>query len=443
MTTNLYGNARYLLYDYRRGYDIIKTARMLMNSQWMPRDELVSYQNGKLKKLMHYVHDKVPFYRGVMKNAGLLPGDIRSVEDLRHFPVLTKSIIRDNFAGLMSSDINKQRVVQGSTGGSTGEPLRFLRDINTIVWAESALLRGKSYAGYKIGDTVVNFMTDGNPSFLGKMRERIINNYSLPAFDVESSVLKCMTKVRALKPFCMISYASNLYRIAQICNKNNVDDIHVPVIFSTGEMLYDYQREFLERQFRSKVFDYYGCNEIGSLAYECEHHARHLTDEHVIVESTDSTGTSVENALGEITVTDLDNYAMPFIRYKNGDLGIISDEKCKCRRGLRVLKSLEGRAQDFLKTPDGGLIPAIFFPSKFRDLKGLDQYQIIQSDMNTLIIKIVRNDLFSRNEMDNMVKIVVDIMGGSVHIEVEECAQIPLTGRGKNRLVISHIPTRI
>jgi phenylacetate-coenzyme A ligase PaaK-like adenylate-forming protein len=432
----------YSLYDWENGYGTVKRLNFLDQSQWWSRDEIEDYQLLKLRRLVEHSHCHVPYYRRIMKENDVRPEDIKEIGDLARFPVLTKDTIRENFDDMISDDIRKRKAVKASTGGSTGEPLSFYRDRNTIVWSGAALLRGRSCAGYRIGKRSATFMACGTPSLPGKLHEIINSHYPFPAFDSERELIECLKKVRRLKPFCIMSYGSNLYRIASICRNNGLEGLHIPVIFSTGEMLYDYQREFVEKVFAGKVFDYYGCNEINSLAYECEFHKRHIADEHVIVEITDSEGLPLSGAVGEVTITDLDNYAMPFIRYKNGDAGVLDDAECDCGRGLGILRDLEGRTQEFLKSVDGNLIPAIFFPSRFRSLTGISQYQIIQRDLTHILLRFVKNREFNAEELREMVAVIEAKLGKEVTVTTQENDHIPLTGRGKRRLVISEIETR-
>ncbi len=429
-----------LKYGRKFGNRSITTFKHLGQTQWLSRDEINSYQIMKLKKLVNHIYYNVPFYRDIMQSTGIKPEDIRSLEDLNYFPVLTKKDINDNFDNILSKDFKSRMVIKASTGGTTGDPLIFYRDFNTRFWTEAALLRGWSWTKYRIGDTVIKFSNNDFPSLLGKMRTKLINMYYFPAFAEKDQLVDYFTRLNSHNQFCLTGLSSNLYRIAVECARLNIDYIRFPVIFTTAEMLYDYRRDLLEKTFQGKVYDYYGCNEIGSLAYECDHDNKHITDEHVIIETINSNGKSVIDSPGEITITDLDNYAMPFIRYRNGDVGTITDKSCPCKRELRVLKSVDGRSQELLKTSKGEHIPSGYFPSKFKDLAGIKRYQVIQHDIHRIELKIVKSNSFSQQELSQMIDIIRDKVGITVNIEVNTCDHIPLTAVGKMRLVVTHIP---
>lgn len=444
LKTILYERVLYPLYQLRYGpygLKIIRAFKHLNQSQWLSRDEISAYQNDKLRRLIEHVYHNVPYYHDVMRSRGIEPNDIRNIDDLKYFPLLTKNIIKANFQEIVSKDVRKRSVIKFSTSGTTGEPLTVLRDRDSRIWAEAARLRGWSWAHYQIGNPVMNFSSDKFPSILGKIRIGLINIHAFPEFAEKDELISDFSKMKKKNPFCLTGLTSNLCRIATICNKYSIKRIQFPVVFSTAEMLYDHQRNLLEKTFSGTVYDYYGSIEVGSLAYECEHKNKHVTDEHVIIETTNSQGANVLNTPGDVIITDLDNYAMPFIRYKGGDVGTLTDSDCECGKGLRILKSLDGRSQEFLKTQDGNYVSAIYFPSRFKDLKGIERYQIIQPDIHHINLKIVKNEFFYPHELEKMIQIIRDKLGHGVNIIIEEYDQIPVTGRGKTRLVISHLPT--
>jgi phenylacetate-CoA ligase len=441
--TKFYERVAYPVYQFKYGpkfgYEVIKILKHLKKTQWLSQDELSELQTKKFKRLIEHVYQNVPYYHEIMGKIGLRPEDVKSVENIKLFPILTKKRIRENFDRLLSKSMSKRKFITASTGGSTGKPLSFIRDWNTLIWTEATTIRGKSWAGFRIGNREIDFRSMGIPSLLGKVRGRAICRYDFPALAKGEELIKYLKQIKSLKPFCITAYASNLYRLAKYCHKYKRNDIEFPVIFSTGEMLYDYQREFLGEQFKSKVFDYYGCGEISSLAYECEYHHKHISDEHLILETIDSKGDQIIDRLGEVIITDLNNYTMPFIRYKNGDVGVVTEKTCKCGRGLRVLKSIEGRAQDFLVKSDGGYIPPAFFPGCFKSLRGIDQYQIVQTDFHNIILKIVKNQFFLPKELEYMLYKIKEKIGDAVNVDVQNCNYISSKVPDKTRLVLSHL----
>lgn len=427
-------------YGLRYGFLVMKILNWLNTTQWLPQDGILALQTEKFRNLIKHVYDSVPYYSEIMKKIGLCPEEIKSLEDIRYLPILTKDDIRRNFKKLISHDSYKRKFINASTGGSTGEPLKYIRDWNSLIWTEAASLRGMSWAQYRIGDTFVDLMSADWPSVMGKIRGKMLNKHYFPAFAKDYELISYVKTIEKLHPICVAGYPSNLYRIANIYQRHKIFDIKFRVIFTTGEILYDYQREFFEKYFNGRVFDHYGCNEVGSIAYECEHHQKHIADERFLMETTDSKGTAIINQLGKITITDLDNYTMPFIRYQNGDVGRMTSDHCICGRGLKVVKSIEGRTQDFLRTLDGNYVPAIFFPSRFRNLTGINQYQIIQKDVHNISLKIVKNQFFSAKELEEILRVIREMIGNNVNVGIEECSYIPLTRSGKYRLVISLLP---
>lgn len=423
------------------GVKTIKVLKHLNQSQWWSSERIREYQNGKLRMLIEHVYHNVPYYHHVMKSRGIQPQDIRNKDDLKYLPILTKEIIRANFQDIIFQGMNKRTTTKRSTSGTTGERLTFFQDRNSRIWVHASKLRGWSWAGYNIGDSSINIYNLGKLSTWGQIASRMIREYYFPTIENKNQVLDYSNKIKVLKPRFLSGFTSSLCLNASLFKIYNITGIHFPVIFTCAEMLYDYQRSFLEETFHGTVYDYYGSNEIGSLAYECEHHNKHITEEHVVFETTNSQGANVSNISGDIILTDLDNYGMPFIRYKIGDVGTLSDNECKCGRALRILNSLDGRSQEFLKTLDGRYVPGIYFPGRFRKLKGIEQFQIIQPDIHNIILKIVKNNLYSPEELDTMIRMIKDKIGNDINIKVEQCDNIPLTSGGKTRLVVSHLPT--
>lgn len=199
----------------------------------------------------------------------------------------------------------------------------------------------------------------------------------------------------------------------------------------------------MEEQFRCKVFDQYGCGEVESIAYECEaHHGYHIIDEHVLLEFLREDGSPAKpGEPGSVVVTDLDNYMMPFIRYKNGDRGIPSIDACSCGRGLSKMGKVQGRDSDIIFTPDGRVLtlPSFYGTSVLKHMKGLAQYQVVQESLNELTIRIVTDESLTQKDLDHLYMITADYVGDQMKISIEKIPRIEPDENGKVKLVKSKI----
>ena len=129
-----YLNILYPISDKLRGTSITKKYKLLMESQWWSKEKIEEFQDKKLKRLISYAYENVPYYRRVFKANNITPDDIKKQEDLIKIPPLTKETVRKHgFDNLVSSNFLEKRRYLGRTGGSTGEPLRFWRDKESLL----------------------------------------------------------------------------------------------------------------------------------------------------------------------------------------------------------------------------------------------------------------------------------------------------------------------
>jgi len=144
--------------NFSRGTRTIKCQSELKKSQWWPPDKILELQNQRLRQLVDYAYDNVPYYRLIFDERALKPNDIKSSADLVKLPVLTKKLIRSNFDSMLAQGFPSKDIVLHSTGGSTGEPLRFYSTKNAYNnWGFAAAHRAYGWAGYRIGDKSVLF----------------------------------------------------------------------------------------------------------------------------------------------------------------------------------------------------------------------------------------------------------------------------------------------
>jgi phenylacetate-CoA ligase len=202
-------------------------------------------------------------------------------------------------------------------------------------------------------------------------------------------------------------------------------------------VLTDSERHTIEKVFNSPVFNHYGCEEIGTIASECKaHEGLHVFGEGLYLEIESDN----EVMPGRMLITDLVNYAMPLIRYDIGDAAILMSGKCPCGKTLPRLKEVSGRTADFLYTPDRKPVFGISILDTFViHIPGFKQVQIVQDAYDHLNFRIVKDNRFSEESLDQLKRNVIEIFGDRMRYDLEYVEQIELTPRGKFRFSICRI----
>ena len=438
----------YPIRQIRRPKDerIFEVLGLLEKTQWWSPSELEHFQQKRLQTLIKHAYENVPYYHKIFKELDLKPQDIKNSDDLQKLPILTKEHIRNNLDDLTARNYSKQELIPSATGGSTGEPMRFFIDTEWGVWNMAAAYREWGWAGYNIGDKIAYLW--GAPQDLShqaelktKISDLMHRRIMLDAFNMTEKTLDEYVRIlRKFKPKVINAYASAIYLMAQYIEKRGIDDMRPNAILTSCEMLFDYQRESIERAFGCEVFDYYSGRDTTLQAGECpEHSGYHLAIETGVVEFVKDDEHVAPGELGEIVITDLSNYAMPFIRYEIGDLGVPSDETCPCGRRLPLMKSIEGRTTDILRRTDGGYISSPGLTVVIKDFENIRQIQIIQKTKDFVILKVVKGKKYTDEDAELLKAVMKRYLGDGMNIEISFVESIPLTRSGKYRFTISEV----
>jgi phenylacetate-CoA ligase len=441
------------LADIAAGTKISRDLKFLEKSQWWSIEELQEYQNKKLRALIKHAYENVPYYHHEWKKLNLNPEDIKTVGDIRKIPIIMKEDIKKNFDDFKSKDFAVRRPKPTATGGSTGEPLKFYYDWDAWSMGWACLYRGWGFAGYPVGDKIVtiggsSLVPSQKSSFQKQVKNKIIERHvGLSAFDMsEENMRKYAEIITRYKPRFLRGYASSLYIFAKFCEENGINFPTLHVAFTTAETLFEPYRKEIENAFGVEVFNEYGVSDGGGNAMECEMHSGlHISLERCVMEFIKDNENVSFGEMGKIILTDLHNYSFPFIRYDVGDLGIPSDEKCSCGRGLPLMKSIEGRVPDSVITPDDKIIHPFFLmhlfypnPNDPKEIKGIKQYQVIQETKERLLVKIVKEPEYNEKEFDHILENFQKYIKG-MDIEMEFVDHIPIGRSGKRRYVISKV----
>lgn len=398
------GNAIFWLGYKLKRPGVLSYYEIFKKSQWLPFEVLQEKQVKQLRRLITYAYHNVPYYIRLFDDIELKPDDITSIRDLDKLPILTKQIIRSNWQEFIPPNITQMKYVNSSTGGSTGEPLKYRMSIEDYERGVALLYRGWSYGGYKLGDKIAviagtSLIPKAGSAIRKKMQDYMLNRRSYSSFGMNDvALINYVENMNKFKPRFIRGYASSLYILAEFVKTKGIELKFQPqAIFSTAEKLLDNQRKVIEEVFKTSVFDNYGLNDGGVSAYECEYHnGMHIDMERSVLEVVDEDGKQIVGKPGRILATSLYNYALPFIRYDTGDIGIMVYDKCHCKRELPLLKELVGRTTDVLVL-NGKVIGSPVLTVLFGKVD-IKQYQIIQKTNRSIICRIVRGPTYREKD---------------------------------------------
>ena len=426
------------------GLETRRYLRELERTQWLSKDELQALQLTRLKRLVKHAYENVPFYRRRYREAGVHPQDIGHLDDFEKLPFLTREDIKDNLDTMIAQGFPHQKLYANETGGSTGEPMRFFV-ADSFWWRNAAnWFRARAWHGVNEGDKIAWFWgaREDMPewSWRRRLRTLLMQERYLNAFNVTERKMQNFANLLARwQPKILKGYASTLSLFARYVREQNINTIHPRYIETTSEKLTDPQRELIESVFECPVADHYSSREMGTMAYQCEKGGFHVCADVRYLEIV-AKGKNVQpGQMGEVVVTSLDQFAMPFIRYKNGDMAIYEKRSCVCGRGLPCLKEIVGRTNDYLVSADGKFIHSEFFAYIFRVRPEIARYQVYQPDQKRLEVQLTCNRPVSEAWLADARADIQDRFGKSMRVSLRIVDRIKLTPSGKHRYIISDV----
>ncbi len=443
--TRLVSNVIFPLHEYIKKHDSVTVRKELEKSQWFSSGEIEKLQITKLKDFLTIVGRDVPYYREIFEATRFEPSNITNLDELTKIPLLGKKEIRSNTERLKSD--NAESLARYNTGGSSGEPLVFFIGKDRVTHDVAAKWRATRWWDVDIGDPEIVIW--GSPVELGSqdiikmLRDKVIRSHLVPAFEMSKKNLDgFIQQIKTIKPKMLFGYPSALAHIASHAEKKGVtfSEMDIKVAFVTSEKLYDHQREIIERMFACPVANGYGGRDAGFIAHQCPSGSMHISAEDIIVEIIDGEGNVVpKGESGEIVVTHLATQDFPFIRYRTGDIGVLSDDTCSCGRGLPILKEIQGRTTDFVVAQDGTVLHGLALIYVLRDLEGIAAFKIIQESKDKIIVQIVKNNEFNPKQLDYIKQEFKKRLGKKIEVIFEYLNEIKKEKSGKFRYVISKV----
>jgi phenylacetate-CoA ligase len=258
----------------------------------------------------------------------------------------------------------------------------------------------------------------------------------LPAFELgKNTAMDWFDKIRRSKCRYLVGYASAIYRLAVLAREKD-EVIEFSAAFPTAELMLPEWEEVIRKTFKCSVLPYYGCGEINSLGFsDPEFNGYLIPEEHALIEVMQDDGSTQSYGEGRFLVTDLDSYAMPIIRYTNGDAGKVS--ACKGRRPFSSIDRLDGRYNSLLMTDAGDLISGVIGTHVFRLTSSVESYRIIQEEPLRVVIKIVPKGDFAEDDAHLILNLFTRYLGKKMKITLEKVPHLSIPPSGKSVFVIN------
>jgi len=426
-------------YDTARGRRYAEHRRSLEESQWWSPERVRQFQWAELEKLLAHVFASVPYLRQKYRDAGIAAGDIRSFDDFRRLPPLTREEINEHRTELCSTAY-KGKLLPHATGGSSGRPTRFFRTYESYDWRTAAKDRAYSWSGWRVGERSVYLW--GAPvgqvsrkqalktrTYEAIHRQLVFNTFA----QTDELWQRIYDETRAFRPVLIVGYVSSLERFAQFLSSRGLAMPGVRAVIAAAEPVFESTRQVVEGGIGAPLFNTYGSREFMSIAAECEcRSGLHVNAENLVVETA---GVDPVRP-SEILVTDLHNFGMPFVRYATGDLGTLAEGPCRCGRGLPRLASIEGRILDALRAPDGRTIPGEFFPHVLKEIPEIDEYRVEQEALDRVVISAVLNRPLSERSRALLDGEIAKAFGSAATCEVRPVAELRPLQSGKRRVTV-------
>lgn len=435
--------------------NVLSEIELIRSIEWSA-DKVANLQIERTEQLLLHAWAQTAYYREILEACGAVRNGKVDMGRFDDIPFLTKEIVRSQFERLTAAQLpNGRRAYANRSGGSTGQPLRFMQD--NVYWDVTIATRTYHFSlgGKHLGEREMKIwgserdLQEGTIGLKAKVENWVYNRRFEQCFYLpEEKIQRILKSINSWKPKMLWCYRDGIYAIAQYINKHSIR-MHSPAaIISGGASLYPFMTEAIEKAFGSPAISAYGSRELGAAACQCaEHKGMHIASNAHLIEAIGSDGRPVLDQDGELAITPLMNYAMPMIRYRIGDRGRITKRPCQCGRGFPLLDELSGRTIESLVNHRGEHVDPIYFVHLLGVMNECDEvskFQVIQELDGSVTINVVPRTGAAENEVnmdhDGIRKNIRLVMGPDCAVRFALVNDIPLTPSGKYPYVIRRVP---
>lgn len=415
----------YLLSKIKFGYGFSKELRRITNLYSISESELSDLKHQEFVKQYRNAFKNSKFYAKLYKEHGLKLDSVKSIDDAEKIPIITKEDIRHRVDELLTS--SKLFVYTAYTSGTTGSPLKLYRDYQSVCKEYSYGYYYQTSHGYQLGDKVVSIKGDLNKNEISRF-DRSLNTLHLSSYNLnQSNIKKYHQLIKDFNPKVVKAYPSSLQILAVELYKAGLN-LHIPIAFTSSEVLHDFQRTIIEKVLQTKVFDWYGNSEqtiaLGQVKKE-------------LYQDIPLYG-HIEVKEKCIVTTGFINKSFPLIRYQIDDvIKLKCDSSCIRCCTSRIL----GRDNQYVLLKSGQQIGLLDHAFNFSNVKNILGAQIVQDVPGEINLNIIPDCNFTDNNKAELIRNLVDLLGDNckIHYQVITEDQIIRTNSGKYNLMVSNI----
>jgi phenylacetate-CoA ligase len=406
--------------------------------QWLHPSLIARTQLLKLRRMLRFCEERVPFYRDAWRDAGVRASDVSSLSDLARFPAVTREQLVAAYPERVMHRPRRPDDVLFRTSGTSGLFMEIAYSARANDFLDAIYARALFATGYRPWHTIGYFWAEARTELrtyerAGLMRKTYLSLDPDPRVQLE--------ELRALSPQWIYNFPSVMSMLARIVEEEGPRGLEPRGIICHGELMPAEIRDEISRVFRCPVWNQYGAQELNRIGWDCaEHGPMHLDADSVLLEVLVGDRPAEPGEEGELVVTGLENRLMPLVRYRIGDVGRLVPGRCACGRGLPRFEITEGRADDVIALPDGRRVGPRVLAPRIEELTGFTQYRLVQKERDRFELRVVWESDDARETGEARIsKVVRDVLGDAVRVDLAAVDSLELSRRGKLRKIVSEM----
>ena len=416
----------------------------------LSEEAMLDEQLRRLRKVLVAAVDEVPYWREEFRRLGFDPRALRSVADLGALPILDKARIRERSADLVSRRVKGwrpgllgrlrgRRILRCTTGGTTGEPLNFLKTEDDMERQMALHLRHFRRLGVRAGESTATVWGYHRPP-AGRFLTVLTGRSFFNAFAMADSELEGWARrLHRQRPRLIYGYTSALDHLARFFFQQGIPPVPgLELVITTTEKLYPQQRQTIEGSLGGRVFDEYGSHEVPLIASECRSGSMHLASDAAVVEFVPGDEEEADLA-PRVILTSLVSSAQPFVRYDIGDRARPQPGRCECGSAFPRIAMDIGKEHLILRFRGGRSVNSVYFFKHVYRVEGIGKFQLRQTSPECVEIVVVPAS-GARAAVERALQQEFDRFGRELGSDLEFAVRfvedIPQTRRGKHPLVV-------